>query len=663
MLGRHGMVACTQPLAAEAGLRILKAGGNAMDAAIATAAAMAVCEPCSTGLGGDAFALVYDAHTKKVEGLNASGRAPAALSLERAVAAAAPGAAALPSLHAHCVTVPGAAAGWVDALERWGSGNFTLADVLAPAISLASEGFPVSPITAHNWAGGVKVLTHHGAASSSSELLIDGSRAPRAGEVFRNPGMARVLSLLASKGKAGFYSGEVADAIAAAVTAAGGALAHSDLESHANTFPEPISVDYKGVRVWEIPPNGQGITALLALNTLSCLSASSGGATGEGGCTGIGAMRDAAQAAGEGAAAAAAPEPWLSVTTPRLPAGSEPFSALGGHNSPAYLHAHIEAMRLAFADSRWYVADPDVTHVPVAQLLSPAYAASRAAGVQPYAAAADVERGTPVAGTDTISFQVVDGQGNAVSFINSNFMGFGSGIVPEGCGFSLQNRGAGFSLTPGHPNVLRPGARPYHTIIPGLATWAADGSLFASFSNMGGYMVRPRGRCLCSKRRRCSTAGSGLGVYPSHGVPSLIQPPPRHALVPLLRPCSSRRATRNSSATWLTSAWTRRQQSTRPATASATEPPTARSRWRRACRQRPSKPSARVGTGSQRAPPCGVGTAACLAARRLFTGTGTLACSGEAPTGVATAAPWGGNRCTTVTCVHAYVKRSPAIAD
>ena len=480
VLGRRGMVACSQPLAAEAGLRILKDGGNAIDAAVAVAAALAVTEPCSTGLGGDAFCLYYDAASRSVEGLNASGRAPSALSLEAAQAAAVAAATdnhggdGLPPLHAHCITVPGAAAGWVDSLEKWGSG-MSLADILQPAIELARDGFPVSPITAHNWANGVKVLKHHGSAGAAEELLVGGMRAPRAGEIFRNPGMAATLTLLAQGGKEAFYAGPVAEAIVTAVTAAGGVMTSSDLASHVSTFPAPISTDYKGVRVWEIPPNGQGLTALLALNTVARL------------CETPGALDALAQQA---KTTAEPVSPYCSVPVPSVP----PTQSLAqlGHNSAPYLHTLIEATRLAFADSRWYVADSDKMHVPVAELLSREYGQARAGLIQPYAAAADVQRGSPVAGTDTVSFQVVDGQGNAASFINSNYMGFGSGLVPKGCGFSLQNRGAGFSLQPGHPNVLAPGKRPYHTIIPGLATWADDGSLFCTFSNMGGFM-QPQG--------------------------------------------------------------------------------------------------------------------------------------------------------------------------
>jgi gamma-glutamyltranspeptidase len=576
VLGRHGMVCCSQPLAAEAGLSILKVGGNAADAAVAVAAALAVTEPCSTGLGGDAFAIHYDAASGRVEGLNASGRAPAALTVERARAdfglpplpmeAAPPSAGPPPPavwaqpLHAHAVTVPGAAAGWCDTLARWGSGRLTLADVLAPAVRLAREGFPVSPLTAHAWARGVPVLLHHAPhASAAHELLLpqarpaegegdsggDGGgssafRAPRAGEVFTNPSLADTLEELAAGGKEAFYGKDsrIARAIVAAVRAAGGLLAPTDLSSHVSTFPDPVSVVYRGVRVWELPPNGQGITALMALNILKQLQVGAAAAEDEGeaaadlspssaaaagflsakplsstasaGATperqAVPTLSDVATAAaahGEGikSRANACPPPLGYCGVPVPPAAADArslLSVLGPHGCAAALHLQIEALRLAFADSRWYVADPAVVHVPVAALLSEPYARTRAALVRPYAAAADVARGSP-AGSDTVSFQVVDGRGNAVSFVNSNFAGFGTGIVPAGCGFSLQNRGANFALGPrGAPNLLAPSKRPYHTIIPGLATvdgdrgGDGDGGLFASFSCMGGFM-QPQG--------------------------------------------------------------------------------------------------------------------------------------------------------------------------
>ncbi|MCX7671120.1 MAG: gamma-glutamyltransferase, partial [Anaerolineae bacterium] len=265
--GRRGMVAASQPLAVAAGLEILAAGGNAADAAIATAAALNVTEPTSTGIGGDCFALYYEAATGQITALNGSGRAPAALTLERLARAGfgveAHGRAPLPPYHPDTITVPGACAGWCDLSAR--HGRLPLARVLAPAIRLAEEGFPVSPITAYHWARGVERQLAH--APGGRELTIEG-RAPRPGEIFRNPGLARTLRTVAEGGKDAFYRGPIAEAIAAAVQAAGGCLTSDDLAHHTSTWDEPISTTYRGLRVWECPPNGQGMTALLALNIL-----------------------------------------------------------------------------------------------------------------------------------------------------------------------------------------------------------------------------------------------------------------------------------------------------------------------------------------------------------------------------------------------------------
>ncbi len=448
--GRRGMVAASQPLAVAAGLEILAAGGNAADAAIATAAALNVTEPTSTGIGGDCFALYYEAATGQVTALNGSGRAPAALTLERlqregfgvgaddgAHARAhgrAPLHVPLPPYHPYTITVPGACAGWCDLIARYGS--LPLPRILAPAIRLAEEGFPVAPITAYHWARGVE--RQLAAAPGGRELTIDG-RAPRPGEIFRNPGLARTLRVVAEGGKAAFYQGPIAEAIAAAVQAAGGCMTVEDLAAHTSTWDEPINTTYRGLRIWECPPNGQGLAALLALNILEGFDL----------------------------------------------AGCDPLS-------PARLHLAIEAMRLAFADARWYIADPQFTDVPIHQLLSKTYATDRRQLINPARATLDQRRGTPVAGSDTVYFCVVDGAGNACSFINSNYMGFGTGIVPAGWGFTLQNRGHNFSLDPAHPNALAPGKRPYHTIIPGMITRQADGSLYASFGVMGGFM-QPQG--------------------------------------------------------------------------------------------------------------------------------------------------------------------------
>lgn len=425
------MVATSQPLASEAGLSLLRAGGNAVDAAVGVAAALNVTEPTSTGIGGDCFALFYEAQTGQITALNGSGRAPAALTLELIEQQGLMG--GLPPHHAHCVTVPGACAGWCDLLER--HGTMPLADVLAPAIGLAEGGFPVAPITAHAWqAGAERQLAR---APGGEELMVDG-RAPRAGEIFRNPGLARTLRAVAEGGKDAFYKGSIAGDIARAVRESGGVMATEDLAAHASAWPEPIRATYRGLRVWECPPNGQGLAALLALNVL------------------------------------------------------EGFDLAGREAGGAdRWHLLIEALRVAFADTAWYVADPAFAPAPLAALLSKGYAAERRRLIDPSRATLDTTRGAPVAGSDTVYFCVVDGWGNACSFINSNYMGFGTGIVPRGRGFTLQNRGHGFVLDPAHPNALAPGKRPYHTIIPGLIT-REDGSLYGPFGVMGGFM-QPQG--------------------------------------------------------------------------------------------------------------------------------------------------------------------------
>jgi gamma-glutamyltranspeptidase/glutathione hydrolase len=309
-----------------------------------------------------------------------------------------------------------------------------MADVLAPAIRLAEEGYPVAEITAHFWARG---LERQRGATNLVELSI-GGRAPRAGETFRNPGLARTMRVIASGGKQAFYQGEIAAAIVRTLEENGGVMAPADLAGHESTWDEPISTTYRGIRVWECPPNGQGITALLALNILEGFEL----------------------------------------------AGQDPLG-------PDRMHILVEAMRVAFADTRWYVADPRATNVPVAELLSKEYAARRRSLIDPKRATVDVRRGSPIGSSDTVYFCVVDGRGNACSFINSNYMGFGTGMVPRGWGFSLQNRGHNFSLDPAHPNALAPRKRPYHTIIPGMIT-RADGSLYAPFGVMGGFM-QPQG--------------------------------------------------------------------------------------------------------------------------------------------------------------------------
>lgn len=432
VIGRDGMVAASQPLAVAAGLNVLARGGNAADAAVATAAALNVTEPMSTGLGGDAFALFYQAATKRIFALNGSGRAPANLTIERIQKEGL--GSKLPPYHPYTVTVPGACAAWCDLIEWFG--RLPMADILAPARRLAEEGFPVSPITSAFWASGLK--SQLAQAVNGLEMTIDG-RAPEPGEFFRNPGLARAFDQIAHGGKKAFYEGPIASSIAAVIQEAGGCLSLSDLAAHHSTWEEPIHTNYRDLKIWECAPNGQGLAALLALNIL------------------------------EGFDLASLPP----LSTERL-------------------HLQIEAMRLAFADAFAYIADPAFSPIPLAELLSPQYATERRKLIDPQRANRSLKHGTPLAGSDTVYFSVVDREGNACSFINSNYMGFGAGIVPRGWGFTLQNRGANFRLEPDHPNALMPGKRPYHTIIPGLATRISDDSLFASFGVMGGFM-QPQG--------------------------------------------------------------------------------------------------------------------------------------------------------------------------
>ena len=431
VMGRGGMVASSQPLATASGLEILAKGGNASDAAVATAAALNVTEPTSTGIGGDMFALFYDAATGGITALNGSGRAPATLTLERIRAIR-----ELSPYHPYMITIPGACAGWCDLIERHGS--LQLVDILAPAVRLAEEGFPVAPLTSYFWRRAAERQLK--SALNGREMTLDG-RGPNPGELFRNPGLARTFKKVAEGGKRAFYIGEIAESIATTVQQAGGCLTLDDLAAHTSTWDEPISTTFGDLRLWECPPNGQGLAALMALNLL------------------------------EGSDI-------LSL---------DPLSA-------GRLHLEIEALRLAFADTRWYVADPAVVHVPVNELLSKEYAAERRKLIDPKRASLDQKRGVPVAGSDTVYFCVVDKWGNACSFINSNYMGFGTGIVPFGWGFTLQNRGHNFSLEEGHPNVLAPGKRPYHTIIPAMITRPRpDGEeLVGPMGVMGGFM-QPQG--------------------------------------------------------------------------------------------------------------------------------------------------------------------------
>uniref|UniRef100_A0A8D0BMF0 Gamma-glutamyltransferase YwrD n=1 Tax=Salvator merianae TaxID=96440 RepID=A0A8D0BMF0_SALMN len=435
----NGCVASSQPLATNIGLDILKKGGNAVDAAVAVAAALNVTEPCSTGLGGDCFCLFYDAGTKQVHGLNGSGRSPQSLSLELLKQHGFHKANPPPPLHAFNVTVPGAAAGWCDAVALYGSKKLSMGQILQPAIELAEKGFPVSEITSYHWKQGTHALQTPGNPHGKN-LLIDG-QAPEHGQVFCNPSLANTFKELAKYGKQGFYQGHVANAIVDIIQSNSGVMDLEDLKSHVTEEVKPIATNYKGLNIWEMPPNGQGITALLALNIL------------------------------------------------------ENFNVKEmGHNSVCYLHVLIETIKISFADSFWFCADQEKVLVPVTKILSKYYAKDRSTLIDLQRATSKYHHGHPFqVGSDTVYFTVVDAQGNACSFINSNYMGFGTGLVPAGCGFTLQNRGANFSLNPDHPNCLAPRKRPYHTIIPALATAADSGKLLCSFGVMGGFM-QPQGQ-------------------------------------------------------------------------------------------------------------------------------------------------------------------------
>ncbi|MBM3942341.1 MAG: gamma-glutamyltransferase [SAR202 cluster bacterium] len=428
VLARKGMVATSQPLAAQAGLQTLMQGGNAVDAAVTAAAVLNVVEPESTGIGGDMFALVWDNRKKQVYALNGSGRAPAAASI---ASLRAKGFRQVPSIGVHSVTVPGTVHGWETILKAHGS--MPISQVLKPAISYAEDGFPVSDIIANQWSSQGPKLAR---LPSGQEFLLEG-RPPRHGEVMKLPTLGRTLRAIAEGGAQAFYTGPIAEGIAAFMQEQGGCMTVEDLASHTSDWDEPIRTDYRGVTCWECPPNGQGIAALEALNIAEGFD----------------------------------------------------IQGMGLQTASAYHHL-IESMRLAFADAFRYVADPRQARVPIDELTSKEYAASRRQLISSQRAMTSAPYGKVMAGSDTVYISAVDGQGNACSFINSIFVNFGSGLVAPGTGIVLHNRGSLFSLDPNHPNALEPGKRPFHTIIPALAT--REGELYLCYGVMGGLM-QPQG--------------------------------------------------------------------------------------------------------------------------------------------------------------------------
>lgn len=421
---RHGMAATSQTLATAAAVRVLQDGGNAVDAAIAANAVLGVVEPMSNGVGGDLFAIVWDAKTSKLYGLNASGRSPCAATRSTF---AGKGLTAIPVHGPLSWSVPGCVDGWDQLQKRFGSRP--LADVLAPAVAYAEEGFPVSEIIAADWASAAVEL---GKIPSSAACFLPGGHAPAAGDVFRNPGLAKTLRLIGRDGRDAFYRGPIADAVVAYSGKAGGLFAKKDFEDHTSTWVDPVSTNYRGYDVWELPPNGQGIAALQMLNLM------------------------------------------------------EPFDlkAMGPLSADA-LHLMIEAKKLAYEDRARFYADPDFARAPVKTLISKEYAARRAPLLRRDRANELPTHGEP-GEADTIYMTVVDKDRNCVSLIQSNFHGFGSYHVPGDLGFPLQNRGNLFALDETHPNRLEPHKRPFHTIIPGFVT--EGGKPWLSFGLMGGDM-------------------------------------------------------------------------------------------------------------------------------------------------------------------------------
>lgn len=424
VLGRGGMICTSQPLASFAGAEAMRRGGNAVDAAITAAAVLGVVEPYSIGLGGDCFMLVWSAAERKLHGLNGSGRAPAAATVE---ALRARGLSSMPSHGMLAVTVPGAVDGWSTAIERFG--RLAWADALQPAIRYAREGFPVSEIIAREWGLSAPLLQNPEAVRS---FTVNGA-APCVGQIVRLPDLAAALEEIATEGAAAFYRGRIADEIIRCSSQNGGLLRHDDLEKHRSNWVDPIFTDYRGHRVYEIPPNGQGLAALLALNILEQFD----------------------------------------------------FSAEPAESARS-VHLRIEAVKLAYADRNRYIADPDQVEVPVAELLSKDYARDRARLIREDAALQIPVAGRLPLGSDTAYLTAADGDGNVVSLISSLFFPFGSGLVAGNTGILLHNRGFGFSLDPGHPNCIAPGKRPFHTIIPAMLF--EDDRPLVSFGVMGGDM-------------------------------------------------------------------------------------------------------------------------------------------------------------------------------
>ncbi len=423
VLAEHGMVCTSHPLASQIGLDILKQGGNAIDAAIAANAALGLMEPTGCGVGGDLFAIVWDAKTQKLYGLNGSGRSPKSMTLDTLKAM---GLEKIPAYGPLPVSVPGAVDGWTSLHDKFGS--MPLKKILAPAIGYAEEGFPVTELIGY-YLGSIDRFSRMG-YPNIKETYYDpnGGERPKNGDRYRNPALADTYRAIAKKGREGFYEGEVAQTITTFIKEQGGFLSLEDLGAHHSQWVEPVSVNYRGYDVWELPPNGQGIAALQLLNILE----------------------------------------------------NKDFSEVRW-GSEEHLHLFTEAKKRVFEDRAKYYADMDMAEVPVEALLSKEYAAENFNDLKPYASTYDAGE---ISAGETIYLTVADKDGNMISLIQSNYRGMGSGMVPPGLGFMLQDRGELFSLEEGYNNTYEPGKRPFHTIIPAFIT--KDGAPLMSFGVMGG---------------------------------------------------------------------------------------------------------------------------------------------------------------------------------
>ena len=428
-MGTHGMAAASQPLATLSGYKMLGKGGNAIDAAIAMVSTLSIVEPYNVGLGGDAFALIYLAKEKRLIGMNGSGRAPYGARVEKYRER---GMSEIPERGILAATVPGALQGWAQALERYGT--LKLASVLREAIHYAEDGFPVTEVIAGEWKEAESLL--RSSEPSSKAYLING-KAPSPGQVFINKDLSKVYQRIAREGIKVFYEGDICDAIVNTSNRLQGLFSHRDFKDHTTSWVEPISTDYRGYTIYELPPNGQGLTALEMLNILEGYD--------------IGRLKP---------------------------------------NSPEYLHLLVEAKKAAFEDRDRFITDPEFEKIPMDRLLSKDYARKVRAKISREVAVPPSSYVLQNSGSETVYVTAVDKDRNAVSFISSLFMAFGSGVVIDGTGVALQNRGKSFSLNPEHRNRIEPHKRPMHTIIPGMVF--KDGEFLMSFGVMGGDM-QPQG--------------------------------------------------------------------------------------------------------------------------------------------------------------------------